>query len=135
MALLCSIFDPYNKIVFSISDISLDDWLVLLALGASGMIGYFCMTRSLKLIPPTTVAVLRALEIVLAYIVQALVMGETPDLLSISGSTFVGVSVIAIALEDQIKNILEFILEKLKQALTYLHQYCFSSQKDLYTEI
>ena len=28
------------------------------------------MTRSLQLIPPTTVAVLRALEIILAYIAQ-----------------------------------------------------------------
>jgi len=135
VALLCSIFDPNNKIVFSISDISLDDWLILVALGASGMIGYFSMTRSLKLIPPTTVAVLRALEIVLAYIVQALVMGETPDLLSISGSSFVGVSVIAIALEDQIKNILLFLFEKINRALTYFHNYFFSSQKDLYTEI
>ena len=32
--------------------------------------------RSLQLIPPTTVAVLRALEIVLAYGVQAIVLGE-----------------------------------------------------------
>ena len=35
-----------------------------------GIIGYFSMTRSLRLIPPTTVAVLRALEIILAYIAQ-----------------------------------------------------------------
>lgn len=135
VALFCSIFDPYNKIVFSISDISLNDWAILLALGASGMIGYFSMTRSLKLIPPTTVAVLRAMEIVLAYIVQALVMGETPDLLSISGSSFVGVSVIAIALEEQIKKILTFILDQTKTTLTFLHQCCFNTQKDLYSEI
>ena len=32
------------------------------------------MTRALKLIPPTTVAVLRAMEIVLAYIAQVIVI-------------------------------------------------------------
>ncbi len=32
--------------------------------------GYYAMTRSLQLIPPTTVAVLRALEIILAYVAQ-----------------------------------------------------------------
>ena len=58
------------RFVFSISQVPLRDWLELLGLGASGMIGYFCMTRALQLIPPTTVAVLRALEIVLAYLVE-----------------------------------------------------------------
>jgi hypothetical protein len=32
--------------------------------------GYYSMTRSLLLIPPTTVAVLRAMEIILAYVAQ-----------------------------------------------------------------
>ena len=45
-------------------------------MGGSGLVGFFALTRSLQLIPPTTVAVLRALEIVLAYVVQGIVFGE-----------------------------------------------------------
>ena len=70
LALMCSYYDSDNSIIFSISSISLNTWLLLVLLGLSGIMGYFSMTRSLRLIPPTTVAVLRALEIILAYIAQ-----------------------------------------------------------------
>ena len=70
LALMCSYYDSENSIVYSISSISLNSWLLLVLLGLSGIMGYFSMTRSLRLIPPTTVAVLRALEIILAYIAQ-----------------------------------------------------------------
>jgi len=102
LALLFSIFDEDNKIIFSISSISLDQWLILAMLGAMGIVGYFSLTKSLQLIPPTTVAVLRAMEIILAYIAQAVVMGEVPDNLSITGSSMVMFSVVAFALEELI---------------------------------
>ena len=70
LALICSYYDHDNSIVFSITTISLNTWLLLGLLGLSGILGYFSMTRSLRLIPPTTVAVLRALEIILAYIAE-----------------------------------------------------------------
>ena len=70
LALMCSYYDSDNSIIFSINSISLNTWLLLVVLGLSGILGYFSMTRSLRLIPPTTVAVLRALEIILAYIAQ-----------------------------------------------------------------
>ena len=117
LALMCSYYDSENSIVFSISSISLNSWLLLVLLGLSGIMGYFSMTRSLRLIPPTTVAVLRALEIILAYIAQvrnvtlsrvilnftlhqAVVMGEIPNIISISGSSMVMFSVIAFAMEE-----------------------------------
>ena len=70
LALICSYYDHENSIVFSITTITLNTWLLLGLLGVSGILGYFSMTRSLRLIPPTTVAVLRALEIILAYFAQ-----------------------------------------------------------------
>ena len=70
ISLVCSSRDPANAILFSITAIAGDTWLMLILLGLMGIIGYFSMTRSLRLIPPTTVAVLRALEIILAYIAQ-----------------------------------------------------------------
>ena len=70
IAFICSYFDEENKIIYNISAISGNQWLILTAMGSAGIIGHFCMTRSLRLIPPTTVAVLRAKEIILAYVAQ-----------------------------------------------------------------
>merc|ERR1719158_2149985 len=103
LALVFSIFDQDNNIVFNPAVITWEQWVVLLGLGGMGIAGYFSMTRSLQLIPPTTVAVLRAMEIILAYIIQAVVMGEVPDTLAITGSSLVMMSVVAFALEDLIR--------------------------------
>jgi len=102
LAVVCSVIDPSNRIVFNITSVPYDEWLILLMLGGSGLLGYYSMTRSLQLIPPTTVAVLRALEIILAYVAQACVMGEIPNILAISGSSMVMLSVIGFAMEETV---------------------------------
>merc|ERR1712226_557193 len=102
LAFVFGCLDPQDRILFSLSSVSPTEWLVLSMLGGMGILGYFCLTRSLQLIPPTTVAVLRAMEIILAYLAQALVMGEVPDLLAISGSSLVIGAVVAFALEELI---------------------------------
>ena len=70
LAFICSIFDQNNLMIFNFSSISINQWMMLTVLGLMGIVGYFSMTRSLRLVPPTTVAVLRAMEIILAYIAQ-----------------------------------------------------------------
>merc|ERR1719474_2093216 len=100
VALACGFMDKDNRIIFDIGSIPYDEWLILLMLGGSGLLGYYSMTRSLQLIPPTTVAVLRALEIILAYVAQAAVMGEIPNVLAITGSSIVMLCVIGFALEE-----------------------------------
>ena len=74
----------------------------------------------IQLIPPTTVAVLRAMEIIISYFIQArktciilhiihnprqaqaLVMAEVPNSLALGGSSLVVLSVLAFALEQPI---------------------------------
>eukprot|EP00092_Neocalanus_flemingeri_P037038 GFUD01040321.1.p1 GENE.GFUD01040321.1~~GFUD01040321.1.p1 ORF type:complete len:483 (+),score=79.24 GFUD01040321.1:79-1449(+) len=92
--------DTEDKIIPSVATVTAEEWLTLLMLGGMGLVGFFALTRSLHLIPPTTVAVLRALEIVLAYGVQAVVLGEVPDSLAMAGSSLVIVSVVAFAAEN-----------------------------------
>jgi len=95
-----TMFDTEDVILTNINMISAHEWLILLLLGGMGLVGFFALTRSLQLIPPTTVAVVRAMEIVLAYGVQAAVLGEIPDTLALVGSSFVIFSVVAFAAED-----------------------------------
>ena len=94
------IVDTEDKIVPSFTEVTAEEWLTLLMLGGMGLVGFFALTRSLQLIPPTTVAVLRAMEIVLAYGVQAVVLGEVPNSLAIAGSSLVITSVVAFAAEN-----------------------------------
>ena len=68
--------DTEDVILTNITMVSAQEWLILLLLSGMGVVGFFALTRSLQLIPPTTVAVVRAMEIVLAYGVQAAVLGE-----------------------------------------------------------
>jgi len=94
--------DTEDVILTNITMVSAQEWLILLLLSGMGVVGFFALTRSLQLIPPTTVAVVRAMEIVLAYGVQAAVLGEIPDDLALVGSSFVIISVVAFAAEDVI---------------------------------
>ena len=72
IALICIVFDQESKVEFNILLTEAATWPLLLLLGLMGILGYFSLTRSLRLIPPTTVAVLRAMEIILAYVVQVI---------------------------------------------------------------
>jgi len=103
-AILYGLFlDEDNQtIVRDISSLSSSVWLQLLLLGGMGVVGFFTLTRSLQLMPPTTVAMIRALEIVLAYGLQAVVFGEIPNSLAMAGSLLVIVSVTAFAAENVI---------------------------------
>ena len=62
------------------------------------------MTVSLKMVSPTSVSVLRALEIILAYICQVLVMNQIPNALCILGSTLVVFCVIGIAIDEKLSS-------------------------------
>lgn len=59
------------------------------------------MTVSLKMVSPTSVSVLRALEIILAYIFQVIFMQEIPNTLCIIGSLLVIACVTGIAMEEK----------------------------------
>ena len=112
--LLC---DAEDKIVSSVTSVSVHDWLLLSLLGVIGLVGFLFLVRALLLIPPTTVAVLRASEIVLAYGIQAIVVGQVeracffnqcmyclqvPDTFALLGSSLVMASVSAIAMENSL---------------------------------
>ena len=60
------------------------------------------MTLALKLISPNLVSSLRTLELVLAYGVQALVNGESPDIWSCFGGGLILSGVLLLRFQDNI---------------------------------
>ena len=62
-----------DRVVGAIGSFSVDNWVILVAVSAVGIVGYLCYTASLKSVTPTSVSVLRSQEIVLAYFCQVLI--------------------------------------------------------------
>ena len=91
-----------SRILFSLESLTAADWASLLTLSALGVLAYFSMTEALRAVSPTTVSVLRALEIVLAYAAQTLAFGMAPNALSVAGAAVVMVSVVGIAADERI---------------------------------
>jgi len=90
-----------DRVVGAIGSFSVDNWVILVAVSAVGIVGYLCYTASLKSVTPTSVSVLRSQEIVLAYFCQVAIMGVWPNALCICGAALVMGSVVGIAIEEK----------------------------------
>ena len=92
-----------NRIITDMETLTAIEWVILAMISMLGIMAYFTMTAALKMITPTSVSVLRALEIVLAYLCQILVMAQIPNLMCCIGAALVIVCVIGIAIEERLK--------------------------------
>lgn len=90
-----------SRILFNMKELGIMDWTILFMISTVGILSYFALMEALLSISPTSVSVLRALEIVLAYICQILFIGVYPDVIGIGGSLLVMASVIGIAVEER----------------------------------
>ena len=90
-----------SLILLNLRSLSFMDWIVMFMISTVGILSYFALMEALFSISPTSVSVLRSLEIVLAYICQVLFIGVYPDVIGIGGSLLVMASVIGIAIEER----------------------------------
>ena len=101
VALITLTFHHEAKILtLEFNQVPYDHWIAYSSQAFLGLLAYFCMTKSLQMIDPTVVSFIRALEIILAYAVQALVLHQVPDYLAGIGAGLVVFSVAAIAWQD-----------------------------------
>jgi len=102
-------FQPGSSILSpSITTISARDWLIFLGLALSGLMAFTLMTQALKLISPNLVSAFRALELVLAFAVQAILTGEAPDTLPCLGGSLILAGVLALTFQEKILNWFSF---------------------------
>ena len=85
------------------------DWIILIGLAISGLMAFTSMTLALKLISPNLVSSLRTLELVLAYLVQTLVTGESPDAWSCLGGGLILSRVLVLTFQDKISEMFSVI--------------------------
>jgi len=94
------LFDTRDVILSDPMSLNFQDYLNFILLAAFGLLGFLLLTRALQLIPPTTVAVIRVTEIVMAYVLQSLFMNQVPNSLATLGSSLVIISVIGVSAEN-----------------------------------
>ena len=105
-------FDPNARMFGSlVNEITSTEWIAYFMIAFSGIMAYYCMTKSLQMIDPTVVAFIRSLEIILAYIVQFSVIGDEPNVLSLIGAGLVLICVSAMTVQECL---VSFVPEKYK---------------------
>jgi len=103
LSLAYSLLDSTDRLAPDlITSIPINDWLLLSMIGMLGLLGFGCLVKALQLVPPTTVAVLRAMELVVAFGLQAAVTSVLPDHLDMVGAGLVILGVMATALEENL---------------------------------
>ena len=99
---VCQVLQGCRVLSSDIAKISLADWIILIGLAVSSLTAFTSMTLALKLISPNLVSSLRTLELILAYSVQALVTGESPDIWSFFGGGLILLGVLMLTFQDKI---------------------------------
>ena len=72
------------------------------------------LTLSLQLISPNMVSSLRCLEMVIAFLVQSLITGQAPNILSSLGGGLIILGIIILGAEDRISHGIDVVFSKTK---------------------
>ena len=103
----------------AISSLSWYTWATYTGLAVSGLLAFTTLTKSLQLISPNMVASLRSLELVLAFLVQSLLTGTSPEPLSCLGGGLILCGVLLLAFQDHIiranRRLGEYVKEQVRQ--------------------
>jgi drug/metabolite transporter (DMT)-like permease len=99
----------------SITSIPWNDWMILIGLAISGILGFLFITLSLQLICPSLVSSIRSLELVLASIVTSVLHRQTPSFLTIFGVSLVTSGVLILTFQDNISKKLKITNEDIRK--------------------
>merc|ERR1711972_522543 len=86
----------------SISTIQLRDWIIYFGLSLSGLSGFFCVTVSLKTIPPALVSSVRPLELLFAIFGSSIQYAQAPQLATCVGVFLLSMGVLILTLNESI---------------------------------
>ena len=67
-----------------------------------GLVAFTTLTLSLQLVSPNMVSSLRCMEMVVAFLVQAVITGQAPNILSSIGGGLIILGIVILGAEDKI---------------------------------
>ena len=87
----------------NIVTIHLIDWILLVGLALCGILGFLCVTLSLRLISPSLMISIRTLELVLSALVTSIIQSQVLSLLSSIGVCLITFGVLLLACQKQVQ--------------------------------
>ena len=78
------------------------EWGLALAIGLLGLVQQYCLIYAVTLESPSRVTIVRQMQIILAYIVQAVMFHVMPSSTDILGASLILTTVVAVSFEEQI---------------------------------
>ena len=78
------------------------EWGLALGIGILGLVQQYCLIYAVTLESPSTVTIIRQMQIILAYIVQAVMFHVMPSSTDILGASLILTTVVAVSFEEQI---------------------------------
>ncbi len=101
VALIGWLMDPNsNMILTNFEALKAFDWVLLISISLIGICAIFTMTAALKMVSPTSVSVLKALEIIFAFLFQIIVMHQIPNAVCLIGAALVTGSILGISFAE-----------------------------------
>ena len=80
----------------------------------SGIVGFFFEYKSLQMVPPSIVSILRTTEIVVAYVMNIVLTNSTPEIINSFGSILVLVAAIVLIFEKEIDKSVSYLCSRQK---------------------
>ena len=81
-----------------------------------GLVAFTTLTLSLQLVSPNMVSSLRCLEMVGAFLVQTIITGRAPNILSSIGGGLITAGIIILGAEERIATVIEETFRRIKSA-------------------
>ena len=105
-------FMEHHKIILICCTSYLEKEIIIFAF--SGIVGFFFEYKSLQMVPPSIVSILRTTEIVVAYVMNIVLTNSTPEIINSFGSILVLVAAIVLIFEKEIDKSVSYLCSRQK---------------------
>ena len=104
-------------------------------LSTCGLVAFTTLTLSLQLVSPNMVSSLRCLEMVVAFLVQSVITGRAPNILSSIGGGLITLGIVILGAEERIAAGIEEVFSRIKSVCKSQSEDQIQEREKLLTKI
>lgn len=104
-------------------------------LSTCGLVAFTTLTLSLQLVSPNMVSSLRCLEMVVAFLVQSVITGLAPNILSSIGGGLITLGIVILGAEESIAAGIEEVVSRIKSVCKSQSEDQMQEREKLLTKI
>lgn len=111
------------------------NWALITGLSTCGLVAFTTLTLSLQLVSPNMVSSLRCLEMVVAFLVQSVITGLAPNILSSIGGGLITLGIVILGAEESIAAGIEEVVSRIKSVCKSQSEDQMQEREKLLTKI